>query len=283
MAEIKYTERPVLPERPADGHKGTFGTALLLCGSYGMCGAEILAAKAALRCGVGLVRAVVCAENYAPFLTAVPAAVTLPVRTDADGAPLVTAEQLETAFSRADAVLIGCGLGRSSAAARLVKSALAYSTVPTVLDADGINAVCDDIHLIRKTKSSVIVTPHSGEMARLIGSTAEQVERDRTGIALRFARENGCITVLKGHRTVIAFPDGQYKINATGCSGMATGGSGDVLAGMLVSLLAQGMEPEAATEAAVWLHGKAGELAAERLGERFMLPDDLTEELKNLL
>lgn len=273
------TDPKPLPARPQNSHKGTFGTATLLCGSYGMVGAEILAARAALRCGVGLVRAVVCERNYAPFSSAVPEAVTLPVTMSPMGGPVVTEKQMDNALKGAAALLIGCGLGQSDAARQTVFDALAKTQVPTVLDADGINAVCGNIQFIKETKAPVIVTPHPGEMARLLGVRVADVEQDRVGAATRFARENHCTVVLKGFRTVIAFESGRVLWNMTGCSGLATGGSGDVLSGMLVSLLAQGMSPEAATEAAVYWHGRAAESAAERLGERALLPSDITEEL----
>lgn len=268
-----------LPERPQNSHKGTFGTATLLCGSYGMVGAEILAARAALRCGVGLVRAVVCEKNYAPFSAAVPEAVTLPVSTSPMGGMVVTEKQMTAALTGADSLLIGCGLGQSDAARQVVFDALRKTEVPTVLDADGINAVCGNIQFIKETKAPVIVTPHPGEMARLLGVCVAEVEQDRVGVATRFATENHCTVVLKGFRTVIAFENGRVLVNRTGCSGLATGGSGDVLSGMLVSLLAQGLSVEDAVETAVYWHGRAAESAAERLSERALLPSDVTEEL----
>ena len=282
-ADIPATRKPVLPDRPVDAHKGTFGTALLLCGSYGMCGAEILAVKAALRMGVGLVRAFVCRENYAPFCVSVPEAVTLPVETSPQGGMVISSAQLAAALAGAKALLIGCGLGRSAAAEQAVFSALEQTEIPTVLDADGINAVAGNINLIRKVHAPLIITPHPGEMARLCQCSIDKIEQNRVDFAQRFAVDNSCTVVLKGHRTVIALPNGQVLKNGTGCSGMATGGSGDVLSGMLVSLLAQGMAPDRATEAAVWLHGYAGESAGQRLNERYLLPGDIIDELKNIL
>lgn len=277
------TEQPVLPRRAKTAHKGTYGTALLLCGSYGMCGAEILAALAALRCGVGIAQALVCDRNYTAFCTRVPEAVTLPVPTDAAGAPAVADQELREAVETADALLIGCGLGRSAQAQRIVKNALADAKAPVVLDADGINAVSSDINRIEQVKAPLILTPHPGEMARLCHTTAAAVEADRVGAARGFAVQHGCILVLKGADTVIAAPDGRIFFNRTGNPGMATGGSGDVLAGMIVSFLAQGVSPLRAALDAVWLHGRAGDLAAARLSQYAMLPEDLIDELKTLV
>lgn len=277
--EYLTVERPCYKKRAKNAHKGTFGTALLLCGSYGMCGAEILAARAALRSGAGLVKAAVCDKNYAPFCIAVPEAVTVPVATDASGAPELSDQQLSELLGSCDSVLVGCGLGRSETAKRLVRSLAEQVRVPIIIDADGINAVCSDISIIKKINAPVILTPHPGEMARLCNTSVSDIESDRVGYARRFAAQNGCILVLKGANTVIASPDGRGFFNTTGNPGMATGGSGDVLAGMIAGLLAQGEEPLKAACDAVWLHGNAGDLAAQKRGQRAMLPSDIIDEL----
>ena len=162
---------------------------------------------------------------------------------------------------------------------RLTSEIILNTNVPTVIDADGINTVACCIDIIKKCKAPVILTPHPGEMARLCGVTAREIESDRVKYARDFAKKYGCILVLKGANTVVAAPDGEIAFNTTGNPGMSTGGSGDVLAGITVSLLAQGLEPLAASKAAVYLHGEAGDKAAKKRGERAMLPTDLTEEL----
>ena len=155
--------------------------------------------------------------------------------------------------------------------------ALQCPGTPLVLDADGLNAVAGDFP-IRK-EPGLVITPHPGEMARLTGTTIAQIEADRAGTALRFAESCNCVVVLKGHRTVIASPEGELAVNTTGNSGMARGGSGDLLAGMLGGLLAQGLAPFAAAKCAVWLHGKAGDLCAARLSRQAMLPHDMLADL----
>lgn len=272
-------EQPTFKKRAKNSHKGTFGTALLLCGCYGMCGAEILAARAALRSGAGIVKAVVCDKNYVPFCTAVPEAVTVPTDTCQSGAMSVSEDTLSLLLANAASVLIGCGLGSSEEAKKLTYSVLKKVNTPIIIDADGINAVSSDISIIKKIKAPVILTPHPGEMARLCNTSVSEIEADRVGFAGRFAVENNCILVLKGANTVVASPDGSIYFNTTGNPGMATGGSGDVLAGIIVGLLAQGVEPLGAAKAAVWLHGNAGDLASLKKGQRSMLPSDIIEEL----
>ena len=278
--EYQTIEAPIFKKRPKNAHKGSSGSALMLCGSYGMCGAQILAAKAALRSGVGLIRAFVCDKNYSAFCTSVPEAVTIPVPTAESCAPMVSKQLFMEKAEVSHAVLIGCGLGTSETVKDLIYQVLPLIKVPLILDADGINAICCDINIIRKIKVPVILTPHPGEMARLCGTSIAEVEKDRIGYARKFATENSCILVLKGANTVIASPEGNVFFNTTGNPGMATGGSGDVLAGIMVALLAQGEDPLSAAKAAVFLHGAAGDIAAAKRGEHSMLPSDIIDELK---
>lgn len=269
-----------LPKRAKNSHKGTFGKALLVCGSYGMCGAEILASRAALRTGVGILQAVVCDKNYAAFCAAVPEAVTYPVPTSSFGSAVIDLNRLYVWLKSSDAVLIGCGMGSTEETQKIVRVVLSTSEIPIVLDADGINVICSDIELLRKTKAPLIITPHPGEMARLCKTDIANIEADRVGYATRFASENSCIVVLKGANTIVASPDGRVFFNTTGNPGLATGGSGDVLAGIMVSLLAQGESPLTAAKDAVYIHGAAADRLKASLGERFMLPSDIIEELK---
>lgn len=284
ISEYEYltTKPPVKQARPKNSHKGTFGTALLICGSYGMCGAEILAARAALRSGVGILKAVVCDKNYTAFTSSVPEAVTIPVGTAMSGAPAIDDKTLETALSSSSALLIGCGLGRSAESVKLVKRVLSLVNIPTVIDADGINALGGDINIIGKIKAPVIITPHPAEMARLCSVDTADIERNRVKYASALATEKGCVVVLKGANTVIAAPDGRVFFNTTGNAGMATGGSGDVLSGMLVAQLATGSTALRAATDCVWLHGHAADLATEHISEEALLPSDIIEELKTL-
>lgn len=275
-------EEPEKRPRTEHSHKGTFGTALLFCGSYGMCGAEILAAKSALRSGVGIVKALVCDKNYSAFCSSVPEAVTIPVSTAISGAPQVCERTILSSLSTSNALLLGCGLGTSKESVELVKRTLEYTNIPTIIDADGINILSSNIELIRKTSAPLILTPHPREMARLCGTTTEEIQSNRIKFAKKFAVEYRCFLVLKGSNTVIAAPDGKVFINTTGNSGLATGGSGDVLSGMIVSRLAQGYEPLEAALNSVWLHGKAADIAIKRICKRALLPSDIIEELKTV-
>ncbi len=280
--EYLTTEEPKKQPRPKNCHKGTFGTALIICGSYGMCGAEILATRAALRSGVGIAKNVVCDKNYTAFCTSVPEAVTVPVPTSAGGVPVIDDGVLSRAIKSSDALLIGCGLSNCEDTVRLVKRVLAATDIPVVIDADGINALRGDINIIGKTKSPVIITPHPAEMARLCGVDTADIENDRVGFARKLAVKACCVVVLKGANTVIASPDGRIFFNATGNPALATGGSGDVLAGMLVAHLAQGKSALRAALDCVWLHGHAADTAVKRINESALLPSDIIEELKTL-
>ncbi len=270
--------------RPADSHKGSFGNALAFCGSYGMAGAATLAVKGALRCGAGRVTAAIPQSIYPMVTVAQPEAVCLPLPENAKGQATLSARSvLREALPKASSLLIGCGLGQSQDTAALVADLLDLAECPVVLDADGINAMATHIDGWKADKAPIILTPHPGEMARLCHTTVEKVEADRVGIARKLATEKGVWVVLKGHHTVIASPDREVLVNNTGNPGMATAGSGDVLAGMIASFAAQGMSPLQAAMCGVYLHGLAGDAAASRLSQRGMLPSDLVNELPSLL
>ena len=272
------TEEPIFAPRPVNSNKGTFGTGVSFCGSYGMAGAAILAAKAALRSGIGLLRAVLCDPIYPAFTTAVPEVVCLPVRPSSRGT-FTPDMDFRHILSGATAVLFGCGCGNDENIKMTLPRLLSVVEVPVVIDADGINALAGRIDIIRGCKVPLILTPHPGEMARLTGRTVDEIQADRIKVSRDFAMQNRCIIVLKGAHTVIASPEGEIAVNMTGNPGMAKGGSGDVLSGIMLALLAQGKPPFEAAKAAVYLHGKAGDDAAAHRSERAMLPSDMIEEL----
>ncbi|MCD8160352.1 MAG: NAD(P)H-hydrate dehydratase [Clostridiales bacterium] len=259
-----------LPARPAEGHKGTFGKVNLLAGSVGFTGAPVLASRAAVRGGCGLVFLGVPAFGddtaYRIVAGGCVEAMPYPVRSAADFLSKTTP----------DAALVGPGLGQSPEAETLVPEVLARLRCPAVVDADGITILSRHISVLNRRDAPTVLTPHDGEFQRLTGRLPGP---DRAAEAAAFAQANGCVLVLKGHRTLTAAPDGTLYRNTTGNDGMAKGGSGDVLAGLLTSLLAQGMEPVRAAAAAVWIHGRAGDLAAERFGHRGMTPSDLIGEI----
>ena len=271
-------KKPVFPKRRHNSHKGSYGTALIVCGSYGMAGAAILAARAALRSGVGIAKCVLCEGIYAPFTAAVPEAVCIPKKQSADGT-LSCDNDISIYIETCSALLFGCGIGISDNTMKILEKIIEKSDIPTVIDADGINLLSGNIELLKKSKAPIILTPHPGEMARLCDCSIKEIESHRIEKAKALAEEYNCTIVLKGANTVVASPDGEISLNINGNPGMATGGSGDVLAGIIVSLLAQGLTPVEAAEAAVFLHAEAGDNAAERKGQRATLPSDIIEEL----
>ncbi len=270
--------RRCFPPRERDSHKGTYGTLLSVCGSYGMAGAALLAAKAALRCGTGLVVAALPKSVYPIVAGALPEAVYAPY----EEMGVRAAAQLMPRLQKATALLVGCGLGTDRGAAELLTALLSEATCPVVLDADGINLAVRHIDIAETIRAPLILTPHPMEMARLMNRTVSEVQRDRTAAACEAARRTGGVTVLKGHQTVVASPSGEVWVNYTGNPGMAVGGSGDVLAGMIAAFAAQGMSPMDAARCGVYLHGLAGDRAAARLSQHAMLPSDMIEELGGL-
>lgn len=270
MTEVKEAfVRRCLPVRDRDGHKGTFGKVHILAGSVGFTGASALSSAAAVRTGSGLVHLWVPQEIW-PVL-AIKCQSAMP-------APVPPFPALLEKLDQGDGVLIGPGLGRSRKTDVRTCRLLQRVQTAVVLDADGINAVAEHIDVLDTRRGRVtVLTPHDGEFLRLTGGTP--LGPDREAAAVAFARAHGCVLVLKGHRTITAFPDGETFVNTTGNPGMAKGGSGDVLAGMILSLLGQGLPPKQAVPAAVWLHGRAGDLAAEALGEYGMTPDDLLQQI----
>ena len=267
----------ILPDRAVDGHKGDFGKVLLLCGSRGYTGAAYLAAMGALRSGSGLVFLGVPESIYAIEAVKLNEAIVFPLP-DVDGKLSAAAipEILER-LPKLDAVLIGPGLGQSEGVFTAVKTVLEKAGCPVVLDADGINVMAAHKDILRGRTNPTILTPHAGEFARL-GGRAE----DRQTAAEDMARDLGCIMLLKGHNTVITDGTETY-INPTGNPGMAVGGSGDVLSGIIVSLLGQGIAPLEAAAIGAWLHGAAGDICAAEIGQYGMLPSDMVNVLPRLL
>jgi NAD(P)H-hydrate epimerase len=270
--------RAWLPERPVDGHKGTFGKCYLLSGSVGYTGAPILASRAAMRSGTGLVFLGVPESIYTIAAVKSDEAMPSPLPAGEDGT--LSEEALVPVLEKmagCDAALLGPGLGRSDGVTRIIEQVMDTVQYPLVLDADGINAIAGHMDVLyRRRESPTIVTPHDGEFARMGGDLSDG---DRVSAARRFSMTFGCLLVLKGHRTIISLPDGEVFVNTTGNAGMAKGGSGDVLSGILVSLLAQGLHPVKAAVCAVWIHGRAGDLCKAELGERGMTPSDLIAHL----
>ncbi len=266
-----------LLKRPQDNtHKGSFGTATMFVGSEGMAGAATFAVESCLRCGVGLVKPVIAKEIYPLVAGKAPEAVY--ALYDGQTSAGVVAQQCK----QGSACLVGCGSKKTVFTRDVLLELVNSYSNPLVIDADGINSLCSHIDKLKERTGETVLTPHPGEMARLTGKTVAQVQENRIEIAQTFAREYGAVVVLKGAGTVIADPFGNLAVSLTGNSGLSKGGSGDVLAGMITSFLAQGLTAFESACVGVWLHGLAGEKASEKYSRRGMLPSDVIDTLPSL-
>jgi hydroxyethylthiazole kinase-like uncharacterized protein yjeF len=271
--------RDAVEPRAADSHKGDFGRVTIVAGSRGKTGAAHLAGIAALRSGAGLVTIATPASCLPIVASMAPELMTEPLAESAAGT--VTADGLDRVLELAhDVIACGPGLGRTSEAGAFVRGLLDRATSPLVLDADALTVLADDPGRVTgRDERDVIITPHPGEMARLIGSSVEEVQSNRIEVATDFATTHRVYVVLKGHRTIVATPEGRVYINPTGNPGMATAGTGDILTGMIAAWLAQLLDAEAACRLAVFLHGAAGDLAEAGEGQISMMASDLLGEL----
>ena len=268
----------LLPDRNPWGHKGNFGKLLLLCGSRGYTGAAFFAAVGALRSGAGLVFLGVPESIYGIEAVKLNEPVIFPMpdaggRLSADAVP-----EILTRLPQMDAVLVGPGLGQSEGTLAVVRAVLEKAECPVVVDADGINVLSAHRDLLRGRKSPTILTPHDGEFARLGGVIGE----DRMAAAAALAEELGCVVLLKGHETCITDGTDGY-LNPTGNPGMAKGGSGDVLTGVIASLMAQRADALRAAAVGVWLHGRAGDLAEQELTAYSVTPEDVVRKLPDAI
>jgi len=266
MLKNKRVEfKKFFPKRRPETHKGDYGRVYLLAGSPGMLGAAVLCSRGALKVGAGLVYLADPGSGRDCLNLATPEVIVA-----RDDRPALAAQ----------AVALGPGLGERRARAKglLMKLSRGQFSGPVVVDADGLNAF-SGLPELQKLKLKLILTPHPGEMGRLLGLAGEAVQRDRARIAAETARALNCVVVLKGHRTIVAGPGRNSYINNTGNPGMATGGAGDILAGMIAGLAAQGLAPFDAAAAGVYLHGLAGDLAAQAIGEYGLVASDLVDRI----
>ncbi len=269
-----------LPRRASQDHKGTRGHLLVIAGGAGTSGAAVLAVRGALRSGAGLVTAAVPESASLVLELASPESMTLACSEEQGFLCGAALDSLLDAATRRAAVVLGPGLGSRACVRSLAREFVLRSRAPLVLDADGLNAFEGEAALLaERTPESMVLLPHPGELGRLLGASNHEVQADRLRFAVWAARETGQVVVLKGHRTLIARPDGRVAINPTGNPGMATGGSGDALAGIVGALLAQGQRPFEAACCGAFVHGLAGDLAAVVQGEASLLPGDLIESL----
>jgi ADP-dependent NAD(P)H-hydrate dehydratase len=272
---------PTLPPRPRESNKGLFGSVLVVAGSRGMAGAAALCGAAALRSGAGLVRIATPAEVQPTVASFEPSYMTYPLPFDENGLIQLSTAQpiLERLIKTASVIAVGPGLGQSDDIRQLVRFLITAAGKPLVIDADGLNALASQTDLLSKLSHPVIVTPHPGEFARLSGASIADVQSDRIARATRMAAlSESLVVVLKGAGTVVA-GGGRYYTNTTGNPGMATGGTGDVLTGVIAALLAQKLSPFDAAQIGVFIHGLAGDIARDQNGEIGMIAGDLVDAL----
>jgi ADP-dependent NAD(P)H-hydrate dehydratase / NAD(P)H-hydrate epimerase len=272
--------RGLISSRSPEAHKGDFGHLMVVAGSPGKAGAAIMAVKGALRAGAGLV-SVATPNNLVSIIQAqVAEAMCIPSAESIDGTlGIGSEEELLKAMGTKSACAIGPGLSTHYETVQAVRNLIPQLTIPAVIDADGLNALAGVTALLKRVKAPVVLTPHPGEMGTLMGIPSDDVQRDRIAAASEFARKHNVTVVLKGAATVVATPHGGVFINSTGNPGMATGGTGDVLTGMIGGLLAQGYSASQAACLGVYLHGLAGDFAAQDKGEPSMIAGDLIEKI----
>lgn len=269
--------KSALPPRKEDGHKGDFGKLLIIGGAVGYTGAPYLAARAAVRSGCGLVYLAVPQSIWAVEAAKCASAMPFPLPDDGERLSADALAPIRDRLRSCDVLALGPGLGRGAGVTTLVGALLRETEQPVVLDADGLNALAEDMGALDARRgSATVLTPHDGEFARLLGVPLEELtQKDRAETARAFAAEHGCVLVRKGHRTLIALPDGRVRENTCGGSALARGGSGDVLTGVIASLLAQGADAERAAACGVWLHGRAGDVLSERSTAYCVTPEDV--------
>ncbi|MDP3792004.1 MAG: NAD(P)H-hydrate dehydratase [Candidatus Omnitrophota bacterium] len=272
------------PKRKPEANKKDFGHVLVIAGSSGYTGAAYLASQSALLSGSGLVTLAVGKSIYPIMATKLTEVMVKPFFETKDCSLSLLAEKEILSFAQhCDCVVIGPGISQNRETQSLVRSLIGKIERPIVLDADGINAVVGHVDTLQKNHSSMVLTPHPGEMARLLGKDVSEVQNNRKDIALSFAAAYNIVLVLKGHQTIVAKPSGDYYINETGNVGMATGGTGDCLTGMIASFIGQGLEPFDASITAVYFHGLAGDIAAKEKGILSLTATDLLNKLPEVL
>ena len=273
----------ILRSRPRDAHKGNFGHLLVVAGSPGLSGAAGLAAISALRSGAGLVTLAIGASLYPILASRFMELMFLPLPEKEGALSAQSLPLIRKFIAKTDGLLIGPGLGHKKSIPGFITGLLDGLEKPLVLDADGLNALEGKPEILKKIKAPVIVTPHPGEMAGLTGLKIEKIQESRRKTALRFSLEYNVVTVLKGYQTIVAAPEGSFYLNFTGNPGLATAGSGDVLAGLIAGLMVQGLPAFPAASLGVYLHGLAGDLVSRENGEASLLAGDLLEKIPSAI
>ncbi|MFH1593790.1 MAG: NAD(P)H-hydrate dehydratase [Candidatus Omnitrophota bacterium] len=269
-----------IPVRKQDTHKGEFGHVFVVAGSKGMTGAAYLSSQAALLSGSGLVTCGIPKSLNTIMEVKLTEAMTLPLaETKASSFSVSALKSIVSYAMRCDCLAIGPGVSRHKDTGKLVRSVLSAVNKPIVLDADGISAIVGHLSVLKRRRAPTVITPHPGEMSRLIGKSISSIQQKRQDIARDFAKRYNAVVVLKGRRTVVAKPDGTVYTNRTGNSGMSTAGSGDVLTGMIASFVGQGIELYSSAVIGVYVHGLAGDIAAKEKGQFSLIASDLLDKL----
>lgn len=272
--------KKLLPKRKSDTHKGDYGHVFVIAGSVGMTGAAALCAQAALLSGSGLVTLGICKSLNPILARKLTEVMTKPLpETRQQTLSEKALPEILKFDKKVDCVAIGPGLSRNSSTQKLVKRLIVSLNKPMVLDADGINALERKAAILKSAKAPIVITPHPGEMSRLIFLSRAEITRNKEKVAKDFANKYNVVCVLKGHRTVVAEPKGKTYTNTTGNPGMASGGVGDVLTGMIASFIGQGLKPFDAAKLGVYLHGLAGDLAAKEKGQFSLIATDILNKL----
>jgi len=273
----------LLPKRTKTFHKGNCGTVCFVCGSYGMAGAAVIAAKAAIHSGVGLAKLIIPASIYNIVGPSVLEAVCCPLSQTADGTlSMSELPKIISEINKSNSSVIGCGLGTGYDVNSIVKGIVQSAHIPLVIDADGINAIASCIDIIKQYGASVVLTPHPGEAARILDCSASDIESDRLNSVKKIAALSGAVTVLKGANTLISTPEGKVSACLFGNPGMATAGSGDMLSGIIAAFLASGLSPRDAAICGVSIHALAGDFAASTKSQAYITPLDMIDALAPL-
>lgn len=268
-----------IPKRKKNAHKGSAGNLAMLCGSYGMSGAAYLSGLAAVRSGVGIARMIVPDSIYPILASGLPEAVYVPYDSEDISSSL---KKIADTIGKSSCAVIGCGLGTEQLVSNMVCSLISSAKIPIVLDADGINIISQNIDILMKSEAQIVLTPHPAEMARLMGATVQEIQSNRFRAAMIFAQKTGKIVVLKGANTIVALPEGKIYVCMHGNPGMATAGSGDVLAGIIGALVAQGLSPADAAVCGVHIHAASGDFASAKYSVHSMIARDIIECLPSL-
>ncbi|MDD4700470.1 MAG: NAD(P)H-hydrate dehydratase, partial [Oscillospiraceae bacterium] len=279
----KSDVKSLLPKREKTFHKGDCGTACFVCGSYGMAGAAVIAAKAAIHSGVGLAKLIIPDSIYNIVGSSVLEAVCCPLSQTADGTlSMSELPKIISEVNKSCSAVIGCGVGTGYDVTSIVEGIIKNARVPLILDADGINAIASRIDIIKQYGANVILTPHPGEAARILGCRAADIQTDRLNSVKKIAALSGAVTVLKGANTLIATPDEKISVCLFGNPGMATAGSGDMLSGIMAALLASGLSAQKSAVCGVSIHALAGDFAAKEKSQTAMTPLDMIDALAPL-